>query len=64
MTYIWTQFHARSSNGSLATAIKREPKQNSRGRHIADLFLKTAPQRNVHILWSMAIATQHSEAVF
>jgi hypothetical protein len=49
----------------LATAIKREPnKQNPRGRYMADLFIKTAPQRNVHILRSIAIAAQHSEAVF
>jgi len=64
MTYTQTQFHVPGSSGSSATAIKREPKQNSRGRHNANLFLWKAPQRKFRILRSIAIAARQFEATF
>jgi hypothetical protein len=64
MTYTKTQFHVPGSSGSLATATKRDPKQNSRGRHNANLFLLRAPQQKIRISGPIATAARQLKFTF
>jgi len=56
--------HVPGSSGLSATATKREPKQNSRGRHNVNLFLWKEPERKFRILRSIAIAARQLEGTF